>query len=48
MPNVHFKFEKLKGKYALVSKKYELGEKNLVLSRESTPMNDETPQLTRP
>ena len=27
MPNVHFKFEKLKGKYALSSKRYELGEK---------------------
>ena len=28
MPNVHIKFEKLKGEYALSSKRYELGENN--------------------
>jgi hypothetical protein len=27
MPNMHFTFEKLKGEYALSSKRYELGEK---------------------
>ena len=31
MPNVHFKLEKLKGKYALSSKRYELGENNNLL-----------------
>ena len=29
MPNVHLKFEKLKGMYALSSKRYELGEKTI-------------------
>ena len=31
MPNVHFKFEKLKGKYALSPKRYELGENSNIV-----------------